>query len=207
MNNQPQKATFTWQQRWIRILSTVLTAAIMIGLFIFSHQGKWESEKSSEPLAQVIVHTGVAESTAIKQVIAPVIHTDEELPVEQQAQQIARKLGHILIFAALGFWLRICLESWFGGDRKLRTDRADQAKQKGSSESARKRILTLWAVLIGVLYGASDELHQSFVPARSAELHDVLVDAIGVAVGVLIAVFVMKFIERRAAGTKKTAEA
>lgn len=182
MNNQPQKATFTWQQGWMRILSTSLTVLIMIGLFIFSHQGQWESEKSSEPLAQVIVQTGVAESTAIKQVIAPVIHTDEELPVEQQAQQIARKLGHILIFGALGFWLRICLESWFGGEEKIRS---------------RRRMLTLFAILIGVLYGASDEFHQSFVPARSAELHDVFVDAIGVVAGVLLAIWVMRIVRIR----------
>lgn len=62
------------------MLSTSLVAVLMIGLFVFSHQGQWESERSSEPLAQVIVSTGVAQSEPIKQIIEPVIHTDEELP-------------------------------------------------------------------------------------------------------------------------------
>ena len=36
------------------------------------------------------------------------------------------------------------------------------------------------AVFISVLYAASDELHQSFVPGRTASTGDVLVDALGV---------------------------
>ena len=34
--------------------------------------------------------------------------------------------------------------------------------------------------LIGVLYGLSDEIHQSFVPNRSCAISDVLADSIGV---------------------------
>lgn len=172
------KKSFTYNAPWFRVLTTFLVLAIMLGLLIFSHQGKWESEKASEPLAQVIVNTGVAHSEPIKQIIEPVIHTDEELPVEQQAQQIARKLGHILIFGALGFCLLFCLKSWF--------------------PETKIPWLLFWSLLIGILYGASDELHQSFVPARSAEWHDVLVDAIGVILGVLLAFWAMKLLERRA---------
>ena len=42
------------------------------------------------------------------------------------------------------------------------------------------------AVLVGWLYGVTDELHQSFVPGRSAELGDWVADALGVVVGVLL---------------------
>jgi VanZ family protein len=35
------------------------------------------------------------------------------------------------------------------------------------------------AWLITVLYGASDEWHQRYVPMRTAELHDLIADAIG----------------------------
>ena len=41
-----------------------------------------------------------------------------------------------------------------------------------------------WA--IGTLYAITDEVHQYFVPGRSCELRDVLIDACGVAVGVAI---------------------
>jgi len=43
------------------------------------------------------------------------------------------------------------------------------------------------AVLIGVLYAASDEFHQHFVPGRHATVRDVAIDSAGVLVGVLAA--------------------
>jgi VanZ family protein len=39
------------------------------------------------------------------------------------------------------------------------------------------------AVLLVVLYGASDEVHQMFVPGRTAALDDLLADTIGACVG------------------------
>jgi len=38
----------------------------------------------------------------------------------------------------------------------------------------------------GVLYAVTDEIHQSFVPGRSCELRDVLIDSVGVLTGVTI---------------------
>ena len=39
------------------------------------------------------------------------------------------------------------------------------------------------AVLVSVLYGASDEVHQMFVPGRTAAWDDLLADAVGACVG------------------------
>jgi VanZ family protein len=44
-----------------------------------------------------------------------------------------------------------------------------------------------WALLIGGLYAASDEFHQSFVPGRNAELLDLTVDLLGVILGLYMA--------------------
>ena len=38
--------------------------------------------------------------------------------------------------------------------------------------------------LIGAVYAVSDELHQHFVPGRSCEVRDMIIDACGVRVGV-----------------------
>jgi VanZ family protein len=38
----------------------------------------------------------------------------------------------------------------------------------------------LFAIAIGILYGMSDEFHQSFVPGRSDNIPDLAADAIGV---------------------------
>jgi VanZ family protein len=40
------------------------------------------------------------------------------------------------------------------------------------------------SLAISILYGASDEWHQRFVPGRTADLRDLLADAIGAAVAV-----------------------
>ncbi|HEX2093541.1 MAG TPA: VanZ family protein [Longimicrobiaceae bacterium] len=43
-----------------------------------------------------------------------------------------------------------------------------------------------WPVALGWLYGVSDEVHQSFVPGRSADPADWLADALGVVAGTLL---------------------
>lgn len=40
------------------------------------------------------------------------------------------------------------------------------------------------SICAAALFAASDEFHQSFIPGRSAEVRDVLIDTIGAAVGV-----------------------
>jgi VanZ family protein len=50
--------------------------------------------------------------------------------------------------------------------------------------SARQRVLL--ALAGAVLYGVTDEWHQSFVPGRTPDVKDILVDAIGATVGLII---------------------
>lgn len=40
----------------------------------------------------------------------------------------------------------------------------------------------LVAIIIGTLYGASDEFHQSFVPGRTASIDDLYADTIGLTI-------------------------
>ena len=53
----------------------------------------------------------------------------------------------------------------------------------------------LIAALGCVAYAALDEIHQAFVPGRSAAVRDVLIDSIGICGGLLVASFV-RFIRR-----------
>jgi VanZ family protein len=69
---------------------------------------------------------------------------------------VLRKLAHAGEFAALGALLL----------RALRDERL--------------------ALVLGVAYAVTDELHQHFVPGRVASPLDVLIDAVGVALGVLL---------------------
>ena len=48
----------------------------------------------------------------------------------------------------------------------------------------------LVALALGILYAATDELHQNFVPGRHPSPFDVAFDACGLAIGLALAVFV-----------------
>ncbi len=78
-------------------------------------------------------------------------------------QFAVRKCAHFTAYGILGFL------SWFAlfGIKK------------------RKRYLI--AAGFSMLYACSDEIHQYFVPGRSCELRDVLIDTSGAALGALIA--------------------
>ncbi|HYJ80644.1 MAG TPA: VanZ family protein [Longimicrobiaceae bacterium] len=47
-------------------------------------------------------------------------------------------------------------------------------------------VATAWVLALGIVYGASDEIHQAFVPGRSPGVGDWLADAAGVVAGVYL---------------------
>jgi VanZ family protein len=49
-------------------------------------------------------------------------------------------------------------------------------------------LVVVAAALLATLFGVSDELHQLFVPGRSADWHDAVADALGAVVGAAVAV-------------------
>ncbi|GIW13537.1 MAG: hypothetical protein KatS3mg062_0976 [Tepidiforma sp.] len=74
--------------------------------------------------------------------------------------------AHVVIYAVFGFLALHVIARWRSG-------------------LSRKALLAAW--LLAVLYGISDEVHQSFVPNRHATVFDVLADAFGAALGVSLA--------------------
>ncbi len=52
------------------------------------------------------------------------------------------------------------------------------------------------AVLLSVLYGAFDEVHQSFTPGRSPDVRDLFADGLGAALGVAARVLAIAAIAR-----------
>lgn len=49
-----------------------------------------------------------------------------------------------------------------------------------------RRGIHVYALLITVLYGATDELHQAFVPLRDPSLFDLIANAVGGWLGILV---------------------
>lgn len=54
-----------------------------------------------------------------------------------------------------------------------------------------------FALLICVLYAISDEIHQLFVPGRSSQFRDVLIDSAGSCVGIGVVLLVVKLLHMR----------
>lgn len=54
-----------------------------------------------------------------------------------------------------------------------------------------------FALLLCVLYAISDEIHQLFVPGRSGQFRDVLIDSSGSCVGIGIVLLVVKLLDMR----------
>ena len=51
----------------------------------------------------------------------------------------------------------------------------------------------LFAILVGIFYAITDEIHQFFVPGRYASIFDVIVDSLGI----IFAVILMKIYEKK----------
>lgn len=58
----------------------------------------------------------------------------------------------------------------------------------------RPRAVEAWAAFgLTLLFAASDEIHQSFVPGRTGRFDDIVVDAIGALIGIAVAYAVLSF--------------
>jgi len=101
--------------------------------------------------------------------------------------EAVRKVGHLigyglvcLAFFATSYWLLSLRPSTNGG--WLMKNRAAG-----------------WALLLTVLLGSADEIHQGFVPQRTSTVTDVGFDACGGYFALMVLFAVLRFLERRTA--------
>lgn len=154
-----------------------LALTLLMMAFIF-----WQSSLPAEMSRQ--------ESGAIVQVLARFLHASDDT-----ISFFVRKGAHFTEYLILGLCL-FCTVRDIGVYNHRSRSAARVGVQAGSPVSKTlqpgdpRTFLLPWA--IGALYAVSDELHQSFVPGRSCELRDMLIDACGVAAGVAILWFYTK---------------
>ena len=148
---------------------TILVAVWMVVIFLFSAQPSDESSK---------------ESLFVGRMAGQIFVKDfEEWPEEEQeafAEKIdhpVRKCAHASEYAVLGMLLAPLFLTW-GTD-------------KNQNPAQGKRILA--AAGTGILYAASDEFHQLFVPGRSGQITDVLIDSGGLLAGIFLVVLIKSF--------------
>jgi len=110
-------------------------------------------------LSSEVAQTSSGRSAAIVGVLTQSLHVS--LP-ESILTFLTRKSAHIIGYFILGILLFNVVKEY---------------------ATATKRIVII-SISLALAYAASDELHQLFVPGRSGELRDILIDTLAASVGI-----------------------
>ncbi len=151
-----------------RRVLTALTLFWMLFIFIMSSAKSTVSDYQSDTLIDFICTVFVKGYTEMP--------PDKKLELQDQGTFPVRKCAHMTEYAILGALLSLTITEYMQD--------SDSSSRKRDGNSASKILRR--AVFIGFLYASTDEFHQTFVPGRSGEIRDILIDTFGVLLGALI---------------------
>lgn len=57
------------------------------------------------------------------------------------------------------------------------------------------------SIIICIIYAISDEIHQLFVPGRSCQITDILIDSMGSVTGIILLYIIYKYIDNKGSST------
>jgi VanZ family protein len=92
--------------------------------------------------------------------------SQQSSPLAASPSELESNVAHVVLYGTLAALLYWAVRSSAAGD-----------------EAGQHSIVFAFAFALAVLYGVSDELHQAFVPGRTASRMDVAFDAIGAILG------------------------
>ncbi len=95
--------------------------------------------------------------------------------VLQRIESIIRKIAHFSIYTVVGLLLMGLMSTY--------------------SLKENDRISV--SLIIGVIYASTDEIHQAFIPARTAQITDVIIDSMGVLLGTLCILLLTKLLQKQ----------
>ncbi len=154
---------------FIRYLSFTALLGLMVLVFAMSSQNANESSGTSGGFIRMIAPF-----------IKPSFHSLSVVEQEDfvsSLQFIVRKGAHFSVYALMGMF---CTTGMF------------------TYEKIKTIVSVSVAFAICVLFSITDEIHQSFVPGRSCEFRDILIDSSGVLLGCFLVLGVYLLIKRRA---------
>lgn len=144
----------------LRTVLIVLLLALMVGIFVFSHQPADISSQVSGGLIYRTLNFILSGFDSLSKA--------EKAQMVESLQYVVRKAAHALSYAAMGA-LSMGLMSTF------------DFKKRG--------LPAVLAFLICLLYSISDETHQLFVQGRSGQVSDVVLDSCGAIFGIAVVCF------------------
>lgn len=121
----------------------------------------------------LIFHMSNQSSSASYKLTGTVITAVNSQPVTQNDWdqrailiKIYRKIAHIAMYGMLGFWLSSYIAS--------------------KMKKVKFRVQIKYTLIVCVIYGLLDEIHQYFIPGRGASMIDVFWDTMGSAIGIFL---------------------
>ncbi len=146
----------------------IITLLIMIFIFFQSSLPADTSQEESDIIVRFLSH-----------------FTDRDA---EMLSFIVRKMAHFSEYTVLGLFISLAFKEYY----------YKKCFHKERFQKTRfYRGVFVIPLICGALYAVSDEIHQRFVPGRSCELRDVLIDTCGVLLGVIINMLCVRFAKKK----------
>lgn len=158
----------------LKYISWLPAAILMIAIFYFSSKPADASNESSLPIAESILNI-------YENITGRSYQEADRSELLNTINHLVRKGAHFCEYAVFAMAIALHLHTL-------------KLKRKG---------LFWLSVIITSLYAASDEVHQTFVPGRSGQISDVLLDTAGAFTGALFFMLVVKLVTYRKHKLKK----
>lgn len=154
-----------------RITVFILLLCWMVLIFVLSGENADDSSETSGKAVAKLIRLFIPNFAELSESV--------KLEIKNMYQFIVRKVAHFTIYAILGI-LSV-----------LNTVTSEKI-------SLVKRFLI--SALFCLVYAISDEIHQLFVPGRSCEIRDVLIDFTGALIGILFTMFLVHLLKKKTGG-------
>ena len=129
----------------------------MILIFILSHQPAEESTELSDGFISKTIGN-------IYKITHKNVSEEKLIEIQDKYTVITRKTAHFTIYLILGLLIGMLLKEY----------------------NITNKQLIIYGILICMTYAITDEIHQIFVPGRSGELRDIIIDTCGSTVGITL---------------------
>ena len=159
------------------ILSLLPVVLVFILIFVFSSFDATSSASQSSKIVDFIKKYIFPDLSTLK-------NKHDTRIVNDTISFIVRKIAHLSVYTLLGIFSFTGL--WAVKNKK-------------------KRYFS--AVGICMAYAITDEIHQSFVPGRSCEIRDVIIDTCGSAFGAFVCLVILLLLELRRIKKQQTSAA
>ena len=158
------------RNKYVRITAAILAICWMIVIFAFSAEEKEESGAASRGVSYRIV-------ASADSLLGLNMGDTKIMEVAGRIEGVVRKIAHMIEYGILAALIGVTLDAWVP-DRKM-----------------------LWIRLIislvfSAVYGATDEIHQLYVPGRNGSFRDVGIDSFGALLSLALITFVWCTVNR-----------